>query len=266
MNIEIIFKDRLKIKRIETWKGHSFIGEGLACNYFIKVFPKTEYSMEFVQRQVGISEHLIKKGILTPKHVPVDLQSGVLVGEADSFYYFVQEYIENDAVINFREFGKAMRRVDDALADYQGNLKPYLPLTQYAEEIRGLVGSCDLETLSKIKKKHAQCLSEFYLIGESSSVIHGDFHSKNVIISKGRYYVIDFEQVGLNIPDFSTLNIDGETRLFNTISEDNYLEFCNGIGYNIRENQNYTIYKNLYDLSVMIAYAQKGENIDWITE
>lgn len=218
--------------------------------------PGVDLNLE--EKQYNCVEYLIGEKIdLTPparEHEPIIVDKSYI-----SFWKYVEPSVSK---IDYNRFGSLVKKLHETQYPHLDELLDY-DLTEKIQrrlnylENSEIASEDDMAFLKDYFQKISKCYQK-YTSKLGVGLIHGDAHSGNVIQNPENLYLCDFDYISRGPRELDLVAVlQCHTRF--GVSQEDYDAYCEGYGYDLREQKNYRDLLNIRDLSSFTwLYQNKG--------
>lgn len=167
----------------------------------------------------------------------------------------------NKSVDNYESFGKLLKNFHN-LNLYNEAIPTFLfnPLENITKQIEIIKSLKPFPTnqLDLINKEFEYLKSKFPLIKSKlgHGLIHGDFHSGNILVTKKGPIMCDFESFCYGAYEYDLIPLAVSQRRF-YIGKDSFNQFTKGYGYNVTNHNDFETLLRLRELSMITWLSQK---------
>lgn len=239
------------------------LGEGAvyyvpSLDWIVRLSRKSNKEIiERCQKEISVSKYLICNGYPTTAINDEITQPIPLTDTTATVWNYI--FPDKNSTLNDFDMGLMVKKFHKAMSNYGFQLNKFHLLDRTCDRLNTLlnIDRPDHEQLKELLQRYDDVQEDMNSFISSVGVqpIHGDFHRGNILISKGRAFLHDYEDVCIGPPEWDLVNPLIAHRRFG-LDEKAVDDFFSAYGTDLREHPQVDILCRARELFVVVWLIQ----------
>lgn len=215
-----------------------------------------------IKKEVEFSNYLCSQGFPSVKATETFSEQPISI---NNYFITIWDYIPHNpnAPIEWIKFGQLLRNFHDVASSFPQELPLYNPFIKMKQRINSFIENKNNFKELEVLVRWVEKLESYFTTQIQSnelSVLHGDAHKGNVILFGSQPILLDYENVSRGLKEWDLIPIAVTLKRFN-LPLNQYMEFCEGYGSDVRKWRHFQFAQLLRELYMTIwLYQNAGLN------